>query len=172
MTFTKKNNRFAMALAAMALVVIFFFSAASAGFTLNAKAEPGPADGQHTAEITLVSKDKKDLKFIYLAGLVLKTDLKGISYDKNSNTLTLNNAEFSKDKSHYSLTIANMGEDFRLSILGNNSVDYLSIDSIGYDTGCTITGYGTLNVGYLEISTDGKKNVVTIDNTVSVYIDS
>lgn len=172
MTYTKKSNRFAMALVAMALAVVFFFASAAPGTTLNAKAEPGPADGQHTAEITFVSKDKKDLKFIYLSGLVLNSDLKGISYDKNSNTLTLNNAELAKDNTHYSLTVANMGENFRLNIVGKNSLDYLSLESIGYDTGCTITGYGTLDVGYLDISTDGSKNVVTIDNAVSVNIDS
>lgn len=136
------------------------------------KAEDDPADGQHTAEITLVSKDKEDLDFIYLSGLVLQSEMKGVSYDKSSNTLTLNNVELSKDNTHYSLTISNMGENFRLNIAGSNSLDYLSLESIGYDTGCTITGSGTLNLGYLDISTDGNKLNVTVDNSVNLNIDS
>lgn len=142
------------------------------GSGVSAKAEKGPADGLHTAEITLVSKDKKDLKFIYLSGILLNTDVKGLTYDKNSNTLTMNNVELSKDNTHYSLTIANMGEDFRLNIVGNNSLDYLSLESIGYDTACTITGNGVLDVGYLDISSDGKKMTVVVDNTVNFNVDS
>lgn len=171
MTNTRKLNRFAIAFLAMALAVVFFLSSALLG-TNVVKAEKGPADGQHTAEITFVSKDKTDLKFMYLSGLLLDSSIKGASYDKGSNTLTLNNAELSKDNTHYSLTIANMGEDFKLNIVGKNSLDYLSLESIGYDTGCTITGYGTLDVGYLDISTDGKKNTVVIDNTVYFNADS
>lgn len=168
----KTQNRLTAVLTAAVLVLAFFVSSLLTGNTVSVKAEKGPADGQHTAEITFVSKDKKDLSFIYLSGLVLKSDLKGISYDKNSNTLTLNNTNFSNEKQNYSLTIANMGEDFRLNIVGNCALDYLSLESIGYDTGCTITGFGTLDIGYLDISSDGKKMVATVDNTVNFNIDS
>ena len=140
--------------------------------SLTAKAESGPADGNHTAEITFVSKDKKDLKFIYLSGLVLESDFKGVSYNKQTNTLTHNNVQLSKENLHYSLTIANMGEDFQLEVIGRNSLDYLSLESIGYDTGCTLTGSGILDIGYLDISNDGKKMTVTVGNTVNFNIDS
>lgn len=167
-----KRNPFRLVLLAVLFCCALFFTGLQFGSGVNAKAEKGPADGLHTAEITLVSKDKKDLKFIYLSGILLNTDVKGLTYDKNSNTLTLNNVELSKDNTHYSLTIANMGEDFRLNVVGTNSLDYLSLESIGYDTACTITGNGTLDVGYLDISSDGKKMTVIVDNTVNFNVDS
>ncbi len=80
--------------------------------------------------------------------------------------------ELSKDNTHYSLTITNMGEDFKLNVVGTNSLDYLSLESIGYNTGCTITGPGTLDIGYLDISSDGSAMNVTIDNTVTFSADS
>ena len=167
-----KRNPLALVLLATALVVVFLLTSLQAGLGTRASAANGPADGSATAEITLVSKDKKDLKFLYLSGIVLNTDIKGLSYDKQSNTLTLNNVQLSKDDTHYSLTVSNMGEDFKLNIVGMNALDYLSLESIAYDTGCTITGTGCLDVGYLDISTDGKKMLVTIDNTVNFDADT
>ena len=167
----KKNTVLIVVLAAF-LACALFLTTLTAGSGMSAKAEQGPADGKHTAEITLVSKDKEDLKFIYLSGILLNTDVKGITYDKTTNTLTFKNVELSKDNTHYSLTITNMGEDFKLNVVGTNSLDYLSLESIGYNTGCTITGSGTLDIGYLDISSDGSAMNVTIDNTVTFSADS
>ncbi|MEE1292138.1 MAG: hypothetical protein UHK59_01975, partial [Acutalibacteraceae bacterium] len=116
--------------------------------------------------------DKDDLTFLYLSGIILTTDVQGITYDKTTHTLTFKNVELSKDNTHYSLTITNMGEDFKLNVVGTNSLDYLSLESIGYNTGCTITGPGTLDIGYLDISSDGSAMNVTIDNTVTFSADS
>ena len=162
--------RVGTAFAALALVFALLVSLCTTG--LIAYAEQGPADGQHTAEITFVSKDKKSLKFLYLSGLVMETGLPGMTYDKGSNTLTLENTNLSNGDTHYSLTITNMGEDFQLNIVGNVTLDYLSLESVGYATGCTITGYGTLTVGYLDIQSDGKAMNTTIDNTVTVVADT
>lgn len=167
----KKNTVLIVVLAAF-LACALFLTTLTAGSGMSAKAEQGPADGKHTAEITLVSKDKEDLKFIYLSGIILNTDVKGITYDKTTNTLTFKNVELSKDNTHYSLTITNMGEDFKLNVVGTNSLDYLSLESIGYNTGCTISGPGTLDIGYLDISSDGSAMNVTIDNTVTFSADS
>lgn len=173
MTYTQaKRNPIRLVLLAALVCVALFFGLCHVGSGVSVKAESGPADGKHTAEITLVSKDKEDLKFIYLSGILLNTDFKGITYDKATNTLTFKNMELSKDNTHYSLTVTNMGDDFKLNVVGNNSLDYLSLESIGYDTGCTITGCGTLNIGYLDISSDGSKMNVTVDNTVTFSADS
>ena len=170
--YSVKKNTVLITVFAAFLALALFLGTLQAGSGVSAKAEKGPADGKHTAEITLVSKSKEDLKFIYLSGILLNTDFKGITYDKPSNTLTFKNVELSKDDTHYSLTIANMGEDFKLNVVGHNSLDYLSLESIGYNTGCTITGPGTLDIGYLDISSDGSKMNVTIDNTVTFNADS
>ena len=170
--YSVKKNTVLITVFAVFLACALFLGTLQAGSGVSAKAEKGPADGKHTAEITLVSKSKEDLKFIYLSGILLNTDFKGITYDKPSNTLTFKNVELSKDNTHYSLTIANMGEDFKLNVVGHNSLDYLSLESIGYNTGCTITGPGTLDIGYLDISSDGSKMNVTIDNTVTFNADS
>ena len=150
--YSVKKNTVLITVFAAFLALALFLGTLQAGSGVSAKAEKGPADGKHTAEITLVSKSKEDLKFIYLSGI--------------------KNVELSKDDTHYSLTIANMGEDFKLNVVGHNSLDYLSLESIGYNTGCTITGPGTLDIGYLDISSDGSKMNVTIDNTVTFNADS
>lgn len=170
--YSLKKNTVVIVLLAAFLACAMFLTSLQTGSGVSVKAEKGPADGKHTAEITLVSRDKEDLKFIYLSGILLNTDFKGITYDKPSNTLTFKNVELSNDKTHYSLTIANMGEDFKLNVVGHNSLDYLSLESIGYNTGCTITGPGTLDLGYLDISSDGSKMNVVIDNTVTFNADS
>ena len=170
--YSLKKNTVVIVLLAAFLACAMFLTSLQTGSGVSVKAEKGPADGKHTAEITLVSRDKEDLKFIYLSGILLNTDFKGITYDKPSNTLTFKNVELSNDKTHYSLTIANMGEDFKLNVVGHNSLDYLSLESIGYDTGCTITGPGTLDLGYLDISSDGSKMNVVIDNMVTFNADS
>lgn len=169
---TKQNRTLFGLLFAALLAFMLMTLVCLPGMQITAYAEKGPAGGDSTAEITFVSKDKEDLDFMYLSGIVLNTDIKGASYDKESNTLTLNNVQLSKDDTHYSLTIANMGEDFKIEVVGNNSLDYLSLESLGYNTGCTITGYGVLEIGYLDISNDGKKMEVTVDNTVNFTIDS
>lgn len=170
--YSLKKNTVVIVLLAAFLACTMFLTSLQTGSGVSVKAEKGPADGKHTAEITLVSRDKEDLKFIYLSGILLNTDFKGITYDKPSNTLTFKNVELSKDNTHYSLTIANMGEDFKLNVVGHNSLDYLSLESIGYNTGCTITGPGTLDLGYLDISSDGSKMNVVIDNMVTFNADS
>lgn len=170
--YSLKKNTVVIVLLAAFLACAMFLTSLQTGSGVSVKAEKGPADGKHTAEITLVSRDKEDLKFIYLSGILLNTDFKGITYDKPSNTLTFKNVELSKDNTHYSLTIANMGEDFKLNVVGHNSLDYLSLESIGYNTGCTITGPGTLDLGYLDISSDGSKMNVVIDNMVTFNADS
>ena len=170
--YSVKKNTVLIVLLAAFLACLLFLTSLHTGSGIDAKAEKGPADGKHTAEITLVSRDKEDLKFIYLSGILLNTDVKGITYDKATNTLTFKNVELSKDATHYSLTISNMGDDFKLNVVGQNSLDYLSLESVGYDTGCTITGPGTLDIGYLDISSDGSKMNVVIDNTVTFNADS
>ena len=68
----KKNTVLIVVLAAF-LACALFLTTLTAGSGMSAKAEQGPADGKHTAEITLVSKDKEDLKFIYLSGIIRHT---------------------------------------------------------------------------------------------------
>ncbi len=154
------------------LVCCALFAGLFAASDITADAENGPSSSGQPAEITLVSRDKTDLKFIYLSGIVMNNDIGGISYDETTNTLTLKNVDLSNNNLHYSLTITNMGEDFKLNVVGTNALDYLSLVSNAYDTGCTITGYGTLNVGYLDVSSDGKKMNVLVDDTLTFNADS
>lgn len=170
-TYVIKQNSFRLALLSVLVCCALLLSFCSS-FGVTAHAESGPADGKHTAEITLVSKDTNNIRFIYLSGIQLNSDLKGISYDKGTNTLTLQNAELGKDKNHYSLTVTNMGDNFKLNLLGHNSLDFLSLESVGYNTGCTITGYGTLNLGYLDVDTNGSKLNVSITDTVKINLDT
>lgn len=81
--------------------------------------------------------------------------MKGISYNKKKNTLTLKNAKYPK----YTLSAVGMGTNFKVKVVGKKNAlaaiscsDQSTYDSKGnykseYGTGLNITGKGTLTVG-------------------------
>ncbi|MBE6910364.1 MAG: hypothetical protein E7474_12470, partial [Ruminococcaceae bacterium] len=99
------------------------------------------------------------------------------SYDKASNTLTLNNFSGSGKN----LVIEQMGEDFKIALSGSSVIDYMLVNGYGYGGSVTFTGDGSLTVngvgqnGYLRyygISMDGGGGpaVLAVENTVSLTV--
>ena len=83
--------------------------------------------------------DEEDY-YIYDDGDINNSALEGVTYDKGTNTLTLSNLKTSNR-----LIVEEMGDDFKINLIGDNEVAYVDCRS-DYDFGCNLhfTGYGSL----------------------------
>lgn len=89
----------------------------------------------------IVVNGKTLYAFDYYNGTVTNT-IDGLSYDENSNTLTLNNY----DQPDSVITVNEMGEDFNIQVNGTNSILQLSVWGFGYGGSCYLKGSGSLTV--------------------------
>ena len=100
----------------------------------------------------------------------------GITYDANSNTLTFNNVDIQKaveDDVLFSgnLHINNMGRDFKINLIGNNNLGWISIYSDETDTTVEIVGNGTLNTNEIYLTCyDGYSSKFIISDTATVVV--
>ena len=74
----------------------------------------------------IVVNGKTLYAFDYYNGTVTNT-IDGLSYDENSNTLTLNNY----NQPDSVITVNEMGEDFKIQVNGTNSILQLSVWGFG-----------------------------------------
>lgn len=126
--------------AAMVASVFAFLLAAP----VLAFAESGP--GQYSY-LQLTGPDLKNTYGAYLYyhdGSVETTSVKGATYDKATNTLTLR--DFSGPITQ--VRAVNMGNDFTIKVLGTNKLFKISCSTFASDWGCglAITGTGSLTV--------------------------
>ena len=73
------------------------------------------------------AQDASGEKAIYEPNTVHNDVLEGVTYDKASNTLTLDNV-----KTDLFLSINEMGEDFKINLVGENEIPYMIIYGFGY----------------------------------------
>ena len=59
---------------------------------------------------------ENDNKSIYRSDNLYHDTLEGVTYDESTNTLTLNNL-----KTNLSLAVSEMGEDFKINLIGENN---------------------------------------------------
>ena len=95
-------------------------------------------------------------------------EIKGVSYDIETNTLTLDNVEYEY------IEITAMGEDFKIKLIGINKINH-GIKVIGekYKTNLEITGTGSLMLGasdYWGECITLTYGILVIDDTVSLTI--
>lgn len=101
----------------------------------------------------------------------------GASYDKASNTLTLDGLN---GEGKY-LVIERMGEDFKIALNGASTIDFILINGYSYGGSVTFTGSGSLTVsgvgqnGYLrysgiQMSGGGGPAVLTVENTATLTV--
>lgn len=93
----------------------------------------------------------------------------GLSYDKNSNTLTMKN--FTGEM----LSVNEMGDDFVIKVEGTNTLSKLWVWGYGYCGSVKLTGSGTLNIKNdngtgIELSAENSKSQLYIDKNVKINI--
>lgn len=130
-------------------------------------AKNGPADDWAVIELCNDNYDR-----VYDNGDINNSLIEGMTYDKDTNTLTLTNF-----KSTCGLYIAQMGEDFKLNLVGENEVGriYANMWNDWYTCNLNITGYGSLTVnkdrdGNRAIEINYGKLVVDETVTLKLYV--
>lgn len=96
--------------------------------------------GLGTEEYVLVGTDYLHAGTVYTDSGTPIATVSGASYDKNTNTLTLNN---------YTGTVINvnlMGNGFKIELIGENSIDYLIAWGAMYGGSVTFTGNGSIRI--------------------------
>mgnify|MGYP004533636013 FL=1 len=119
------------------LLVIALFTT-MAGVTVFA-ANNGPYEEAGSPAFIIFYGENENVQ-IYTANKNIKTGtIKGVSYDRKTNTLTLNNVS-----KLYGISANMMGEDFKIAVKGTNSLMGIMVWGDGYGSNLTITGDGTL----------------------------
>ena len=147
----------------------------------NVNATNGPSN--EFASIYFSSMTEPGIQ-IYENGVIDNEAMEGVTYDLESNTLTLTNVNTALE-----LTTFNMGDDFKIKLVGENSIPMIGIYSSGYCGSLTITGDGVLNMNTSDFgitipegSTEevnaivlyaGEQNaILTVEDTATVNINA
>ena len=95
------------------------------------------------ASVSLVDLETFDMGYVYTEVMsgVMPVTAKGISYDLKTNTLTLNNF-----KSDSMLMLTDMGDDFKIKLVGYNEVGFIGSVALVWGSSITVTGSGVLVV--------------------------
>lgn len=140
------------------------------GKTTKVLAENGPYPG--SAGLAFYNPENDNETVIFSAGTVFNDAFAGATYDKDSNTLTLNNV-----KTALSLEYAGMGDDFKINLVGDNEVGFLSSYSYGYGSNINIVGNGSLTINKdkkmesgIFFSSSGVKGKITVANTATLKV--
>ena len=97
----------------------------------------------------------------------------GVTYDKKTNTLTLNNVKMQA----YNLVTNVMGDDFKVVIKGENQLRAILIWGDGYGGNLTISGNGKLIINKnkkqksaISMYAEGTKGLLTIEKNVNLEL--
>ena len=101
-------------------------------------AQNGPSDEY----CYIVFYNDKGSNFVYRPNEVNNSVQAGATYDKSTNTLTLNNL----NERNLSLEVNEMGDDFKIKLVGSNSLRFIQGWGFGYGGSIKITGNGSLDV--------------------------
>lgn len=154
--------------------------------SVTAMASNGPNPDKNEFEETAsiyffnVVSDGGDIA-IFDENVVYNDAVEGAVYDLETNTLTLtdfnylNESNPESNQPKYSLSLEDMGDDFKLNIVGECVLAGISSSTGSYGGSITITGSGKLTVNpnkqdetAVSLSASGADSTLHIDNTVSV----
>lgn len=146
---------------AATLILGFAFCLSLCGF-IGVKAANGPYEGKDSYAYINIGQevigqtewgDKYCDHYVYLSdnmkaekdaskdyGEYEMIENKNIKYNKKTNTLTLNNYTGEE------ITVNMMGDDFKVELVGENTLEKLYVFSDFYGGSLTLTGNGTLNI--------------------------
>lgn len=146
------------------------------GCVLTVQASNGPNTGEYSAAyINIYNRGGTNTNhFVYVTGSQKAETVKGAVYDKKTNTLTLTNYK------HPTMSIeANeMGDDFKIKLVGDNQIKSLIVWGYGYGGSVEILGDGTLTINKnkekncgITMQPEGTKAVLKVSGkaVVDVY---
>ncbi len=134
----------------------------------------GPSEGEYAFSYISYGA-KEDLITLWNADSSIEIGtVKGLTYDKKTNTITLSNLSGNKG-----LYINEMGDDLKIVLEGKNSLGKLVVWGYGYGGSATISGNGSLDIeeGLNLICEEAESNLtickgVTITANKGIYADS
>lgn len=174
-----KNKKLKKFLCLSAAAMLAFLMCAAC-LLVPAKGENGPCDtGDWAFAYISVGNDgdssnpQGEYKTIYSASSKDISTVEGISYDRASNTLTIENYNNTKNI----IATNMMGDDFKINIKGENHIGELVSYGDGWGGSITLTGNGTLyineNKSYetaIYMNAENTKSVLTVGSECSVYV--
>lgn len=174
-----KNKKFKKFLCLSAAAMLAFLMCAAC-LLVPAKGENGPCDtGDWAFAYISVGNDgdssnpQGEYKTIYSASSKDISKVEGISYDRASNTLTIENYNNTKNI----IATNMMGDDFKINIKGENHIGELVSYGDGWGGSITLTGNGTLyineNKSYetaIYMNAENTKSVLTVGPECNVYV--
>lgn len=174
-----KNKKLKKFLCLSAAAMLAFLMCAAC-LLVPAKGENGPCDtGDWAFAYISVGNDgdssnpQGEYKTIYSASSKDISTVEGISYDRASNTLTIENYNNTKNR----IATNMMGDDFKINIKGENHIGELVSYGDGWGGSITLTGNGTLyineNKSYetaIYMNAENTKSVLTVGPECNVYV--
>lgn len=174
-----KNKKLKKFLCLSAAAILAFLMCAAC-LLVPAKGENGPCDtGDWAFAYISVGNDgdssnpQGEYKTIYSASSKDISTVEGISYDRASNTLTIENYNNTKNR----IATNMMGDDFKINIKGENHIGELTSYGDGWGGSITLTGNGTLyineNKSYetaIYMNAENTKSVLTVGPECNVYV--
>ncbi len=174
-----KNKKLKKFLCLSAATMLAFLMCAAC-LLVPAKGENGPCDtGDWAFAYISVENDgdssnpQGEYKTIYSASSKDISTVEGISYDRASNTLTIENYNNTKNR----IAMNMMGDDFKINIKGENHIGELVSYGDGWGGSITLTGNGTLyineNKSYetaIYMNAENTKSVLTVGPECNVYV--
>lgn len=174
-----KNKKLKKFLCLSAAAMLAFLMCAAC-LLVPAKGENGPCDtGDWAFAYISVGNDgdssnpQGEYKTIYSASSKDISTVEGISYDRASNTLTIENYNNTKNR----IAMNMMGDDFKINIKGENHIGELVSYGDGWGGSITLTGNGTLyineNKSYetaIYMNAENTKSVLTVGHECNVYV--
>lgn len=121
----------------------FAFLMAFVMFGSSVEAANGPNEQDWSSAYIVIDDGSANPKQLYNANKsVTISTVKNISYDKKTNTLTLNGYQEAEKR-----IVANeMGDDFKVKVVGNNQIQGIAVWGYSYGGSLTLEGNGSLEI--------------------------
>ena len=145
---------------------------------ISVNAANGPNEQEWSSAFLVIDDGTANPKQLYNADKsVTISTVKNISYDKKTNTLTLNGYQEAEKK-----IVANeMGDDFKVKVVGNNQIQGITVWGYSYGGSLTLEGNGSLEINknrvqgepiFLQAEESNAQFKVKQGVTLKVYCDN
>lgn len=153
------------------LVIAFTLVVTMSMVMVPVSAKNGPSTGQFSSAYVKISNGTKT--YTIMSNREKTNKLKGVSYSKTTNTLTLNNVKMAS----YVLSSNEMGDDFKITVKGSNSLMGITVWGFGWGGNVEINGKGSLTLNSkkkgvpIQMAAEGTQGKITIgpDTKVTAY---